>query len=1460
MTGKDDSSINSESMKFASRKMFSGLGKTLFLWFLAISLVPLTIMSLVSFRNAHSSLRKDAIQSLSASLKDKKKFFAAYFSERLKDITLQTDLQVNIELLIELRQAFLKSGLPVEEFINTIEYRNITANRSYDIGNFAAIYGYYDVLLIDVDGGVLFSVMGEDDLGTNIFTDKFADTEFSRACWETLETGQPVAGDLEFYAPTNNALVLFLGKAMVDANGEKIGLMAFKMPIHQINDIMQESTGLGNKGQAYLVGKDLLMRSDSRFEEQSSMLKRRIDTEVVRNWMNSEKVFSEIANPEEYRQAIQNGEIDSAIATEGKMDIYQGPYGDDVLGGYTRLDSLENLGLKWIMIAEINVDEAFRPVSLLRKIVYGLATGTGIFVVLLALTVTRRIIVPVRELSRWSRRIASGDLSYSDIHSGPNEIGELAESFKVVVDSFRGISDVCQAIAIGDYSKSIELRSDKDSLSTSVNQMAENLRAVVRQANAVAEGDYSTEILPKSDKDELAIALLNMTTRLSEMTDDNEKQDWFKAGYNELNDVMRGINDLELISNNIIAFLAEYLNAFVGAFYVLNDQKVLVLAGGYAHKQEADFPKEFKIGEALVGQVARDGSPMLIEEVPLDYIKIDSGLGDSVPHSLAVVPFYYNQQVSGVIELGAFHRFSHIQMEFLERVVDNIGIAIESANAHRKMTQLLDQTRKQAEKLKLQQDELWKSNEVLEEQTKALEESEKHLQSQQEELRVANEELEERTQALEEQRDAIRTKNKELEFAQLEIKQKANELEIANTYKSEFLANMSHELRTPLNSILILSQLLSSDEKHTLSEKQLEYASTIHSSGGDLLTLINEILDLAKVESGKMELHPDNMDLIEFTQGIERLFKPVAKDKGLDFTINIETSVPEIIKTDVQRVQQIVRNLASNAFKFTHKGGVTLSIGRPSADVDLSKSGLRRDNAIAISVADTGIGVPGHKKDLIFEPFQQADGTTSRQYGGTGLGLSISREFARFLGGELHMESEEGQGTVFILYLPEKIQEETEKDNKQENKSFVRKPYTREKEVQVTSGPGEQNIEDNRRIMMPGDQTLLIIEDDLNFAKVLIEQANSKGFKCFHAEDGETGLHFADFHKPCAIILDIGLPGIDGWEVMERLKENPDTRHIPVHFISAEDSIIEAMQMGAIGFLTKPVTLDKLNMALLKIKKTALKSVKKLLIVEDDDVQRKSIMALIGNGDVEITDAATGERAWELLNKERFDCMILDLGLKDISGFDLLEKIKTNENLSKIPIIVNTGRDLSREEEAKLQRYTDSIIVKGVRSAERLLDETNLFLHRIEANLPPEKQRVHRISYDKEAVLNDKTILLVDDDMRNIFAIASVLEEKGMKIIIARNGIESLEKLDKKPEIELVLMDIMMPEMDGYEAMQRIREQGRFKDLPIIALTAKAMKGDKNKCIEAGANDYLAKPVDIDKLLSLLRVWLYKQH
>ena len=1057
------------------------------------------------------------------------------------------------------------------------------------------------------------------------------------------------------------------------------------------------------------------------------------------------------------------------------------------------------------------------------------------------------------------------------------------------------IEGIAGKIAKGDLKLGSRDGSESTGIFASLQMMIESLNQVVTQANQIAQGDYSAEFAPRSEEDTLGLALFMMTKTLRELTATNQEQDWIKTGQSSLNNEMLGEQKIEELTQRIINSLADYLNAQVGVFYLLKSDR-LVLTSSFAYQRRNNNYNELKIGEGLVGQAAREKKSILFSSIPDDHVQmmVDSGLGESKANNVLAVPLIYNDTLFGVIALGTSHEFTGLQLEFLGQVAENIGIGLNSAHSRSQTNELLKKATQQAEKLLRQQEELKVANEELEVQTKALTASEQSLRAQQEELRVTNEELEAhartlgnqkeelrvtneeletQTKALEEQRGAVQIKNRELERAKKKVEEKARALEITSKYKSEFLANMSHELRTPLNSLLILAEILKENKQGNLTEKEVSFAETIHKSGNELLNLINEVLDLAKIEAGKMDLHLEDVSLDELTDYVKYNFQHQVEEKGLTLNIERDSGAPERIYTDFQKVQQIVKNLLSNAIKFTDRGAISFRLDLPSPDVDFSDTDIDPGHAIAITVSDTGIGIPEEKQNLIFEAFQQADGSTSRKYGGTGLGLSISRELVKSLGGKLDLHSNKVKGCVFSLYLPlnHDLQSSSIDMSSMSNVDHV----PQEMPVSSTAGPSANGktdahqtevrpalIKDDRESLSSGqrsvnDRILLIIEDDPQFSKIVLELAREKGFKGLVAADGEIGLQMALEYKPMAIILDIDLPKVDGWMVMEELKIAPETRHIPVHFVSGMDKDIRAMKMGAIGFLTKPISQKDLEDAFQKIETTIARTVKHLLIVEDDQTLRESMVALISSMAAEISAVATGEEAFQLLTSQACDCLVMDLGLEDMSGFDLLDKIKSHESLAGLPVIVYTGKELSREEERQLKEYANSIIIKGAGSMERLLGEMTLFLHQVETDLPAEQQRMLKKAYDKDLILKDKTILLVDDDARSSFALSNRLEENSIKILRAFDGKDALQALSEHPEVDLILMDIMMPEMDGYETMQEIRKQDRFQKVPIIALTAKAMKGDKDKCLEAGANDYLPKPVDTSKLISLLRVWLF---
>lgn len=950
-------------------------------------------------------------------------------------------------------------------------------------------------------------------------------------------------------------------------------------------------------------------------------------------------------------------------------------------------------------------------------------------------------------------------------------------------------------------------------------------------------------------------------------------QSWLNANVARVTELLRGVSSLDQVSQTFISEFTPVLGAQFGAIYLkdANNPNLLTASGYYAGEGGGKPKDSFEIGQGLVGQSALDKEPIKLHEAPEDYISISSGFGDSHPDNISIYPLLFEDELLGVVEFASFTPFTALQSELLHQLANNLGVILNNISRRLVVEELLRESQAlteelqcQSEELQTQQEELRRSNENLEEQTDALKRSEELLQRQQGELEHYNTELVHKTRALEEQVQEVEEKKDEIEHARVQLEKQAMQLAVTSKYKSEFLANMSHELRTPLNSLLILSQLLAENKEANLSEKQVEFAHTIYMSGADLLKMIDEILDLSKVDAGKMELNYEEIPLTEVKTFVKQNFAPQAVKKGLSLRISFDEPLPDSLYTDSHRLKQILRNLLSNAFKFTSEGFIEFSVSRaePSSLPSFLPSEF---DYISIAVKDSGIGIPSDKRDIVFEAFQQVDGTTSRKYGGTGLGLSISRELARLLGGAIGLESREGQGSTFTLYLPVKghysllpgAVEAAAAHEAATLAEVVENLLPARTGDVIPAPPIPVMVEDDREDLSSDDKVLLIIEDDENFAKILLGMARGRGFKGLVALQGDTGLQMAKTHLPDAIILDIQLPVIDGWSILRELKGASQTRHIPVHVISVNEEVKQGLMMGAMAYLRKPSTKEALDRAFSQIENYTSSTLKHLLIVEDDEVQRRSIMELIGHDDVAITAVSTGREALNELRKQRYDCMVLDLMLDDMNGFELLDQIRDDEELNDLPIIIYTGKDLDSKEETRLRKYAESIIIKDVRSPERLLDETTLFLHRVEANLPEDKRKILQKLHNKEELFDGKKILLVDDDIRNVFALSSVLEGYQMEVKFAENGREALEMLVEQEDFDLVLMDMMMPEMDGYEAMRRIRQMPQYHKLPIIALTAKAMKEDRAKCIEAGASDYMKKPISTDQLLSLMRVWLY---
>ena len=915
---------------------------------------------------------------------------------------------------------------------------------------------------------------------------------------------------------------------------------------------------------------------------------------------------------------------------------------------------------------------------------------------------------------------------------------------------------------------------------------------------------------------------------------------WLRSGQTELASKSLGINSLEALAEAVLDHVVRYLGGSVAAMYFRNEDGVLRRIGAYGFSNEDARSKVIERGASLASQAAEENRLVRVKELPDDYLKVASSLGEAAPREIVIAPFNNFGKVKGVLEIGFLHPVRERDIEFLKLVGDAIGATVGAVVYRQRLQDALSESQALNEELQVQQEELRTANEELEEQSRALEETQSSLENQQAELEQTNDQLAEQALNLD-------MKNAALTEAQEQLRARALDLERASRYKSEFLANMSHELRTPLNSSLILAKLLSDNVPGNLNDEQVRFAQTIYSAGNDLLHLINDILDISKVEAGKLELMPEDLPVRRTVESLGRTFEPLAKQKDLRFTVTVEPNVPPSLHTDRQRLEQVLKNLLSNAVKFTEQGDVSLTVSATD------------EGWVQFTVVDSGIGIAQDQQERIFEAFHQADGTANRRFGGTGLGLSISRDLTSLLGGTLVVSSTPGEGSTFTLSMPRNGMVSAAPPAPRTAAPSPRpaRPAPAPAPVDlIEDAPVRTSFPDDRALAARGTRTVLVIEDEPEFARILFDLAHDLDYRCLVALTAGEGLELAAGQGPDAILLDIRLPDSSGLSVLQQLKDNPATRHIPVHVVSSMDNAGEALHLGAIGYALKPTSREQLEEVFRKLQQKSAQQIKRVLLVEDDERQRDSVVSLIADADVKIDAVGTGEEALALLRTEIFDCMIIDLKLPDMQGNELLEQMSHEDLFSFPPVIVYTGRNLTRDEEAELLKYSRSIIIKGARSPERLLDEVTLFLHKVESQLSTERQTMLKTVRGRDRVFEGRTILLVDDDVRNVFALTAALEQRGANVEVGRNGFEAIAKLDEIPGIDLVLMDVMMPGMDGLEATRRIRADGRFNRLPIISITAKAMKDDQEQCLAAGANDYLAKPIDLARLYSLLRVWM----
>ena len=1050
----------------------------------------------------------------------------------------------------------------------------------------------------------------------------------------------------------------------------------------------------------------------------------------------------------------------------------------------------------------------------------------------------------VRGIVKVVTAVANGDLKQNLTVKSKGEVAALAETINNMTDTLAIFADQVTSVArevgvdgrLGGQANVPGAAGTWKALTGNVNLLAANLttqvRAIAEVATAVTKGDLtrSVQVDARGEVAELKDNINTMIDNLRLTTDRNTEQDWLKTNLAKFTNMLQGQRDLTTVGRLLLSELTPLVHAQQGVIYQVESEELqsMRLLSAYADDGANGHPQRLRIGEGLIGQCASDKRRLLITEMPDHAVPIGSALFKVKPANIIVLPVLFENQVKAVIELASVKEFTALQTMFLEQLTASIGIVLNSIEATMQTEGLLKQSQQLAGE----------------------------LQTQQRELQQTNEQLEQKAQQLAERNVEVERKNQEIEQARRALEEKAAELALTSKYKSEFLANMSHELRTPLNSILILGQQLADNPDGNLTSKQTEFARTIHGAGTDLLNLISDILDLSKIESGTVTVEAEEIFFSNLLDAVGRPFRHEAETRQLSFKVDLDPSLGRSLTTNSKRLQQVLKNLLSNAFKFTDRGGIQLKVfaapvGWTSTHPVLSQA----QSVVAFEVADTGIGIPAEKQKIIFEAFQQADASTSRKYGGTGLGLAISRELSSLLGGEIHIRSAPGVGSTFTLYLPIAYA----------GPSVAMRPTTLPAShapapsmpIVLPERPIEQ-IPDDRHEIQPGDSILLIVEDDPHYCRVLIDLARVKGFKVLVAMRGADALELAKQYQPNAVSLDVFLPDMLGWSVLSQLKQNPLTRHIPVQIITLDEDKHHGLARGAFSFVTKPTSTEGVEAALRRIKEYSTPRRKRLLVVEDNPAEQLSISELLGYDDVEIETAGTGRDALAALRRHPADCVVLDLRLPDMSGFEVLEQLGADETLSEVPVVVFTGRELSAEEDARLHTMARSIVVKGVESPERLLDETALFLHRVVTDLPIEKQRMLERLTTSDEDLVSRTVLLVDDDARNIFALSSVLERRGMRVLTATTGNEAIKLIESNNDIAIVLMDIMMPEMDGYQTMEEIRKNANFRRLPIIALTAKAMKGDREKCLDAGASDYLAKPVNTEQLLSALRSWLHR--
>ncbi len=1460
---------------FFSQLFTPGLGRTLLYRFLIISVLPMSFVAYISIQNSVQTITQDQTDKLAAIAKAKHNHLAAYFTSTITNIRLQAELENTVNFLQAMKLA-LKSSRDKQANKSLLEvtkghqWAAIEEEYGADFSRFLTTYDYVDILLLDNAGNVLYSIRRDSDLGSNVFTPELELNFFSVTAKKALDTGIPVYSDMHIYAPYHNKVASFIMQAVVNQYGDKLGVLAIHLSQHPIQKIMQESTGLGTSGETYLLGRDLLMRSNSRFSQDKNILLTSVKTNNTQLW-------------QQYLDKKSNNNSEEEIPPDAvnvqDIQLYEGYRGFNVYGAQL---AMEFSGVPMMLMAELSEAEALMPMQDLLYRVAFMVVLTFFIVLVFSIFSTRAITQPIIQLTIWARHLSAGHLVKEIIISPNNEIGELNNTFNELVDSFQEVIAVIEALAVGDLTKNIAPRSDDDVLVKTLNQLNNAMQGVVDQAEDIAKGNYDTEILPRSDLDVLGTSLQLMTKNLRSSRKNSERQNWLKSSLADITDILSGDNEIDKLARELSSYFSKTFKAHVAVLFTVdssNSEPTLIFTGGFAVGGEKNVKRSIKFGESLVGQCAQNQEILVLHDSPDDYLKVNSVLGESTASEVIIAPFITNKTVKGVIEIGGFEQFDSVFIELLRLSSDAIAVAFD-------FCWNLKHTRKLLATTQQQQTDLAQSNVILKQQTQKLKDSEIELRDQSTALSHINRELTSRGEILERQK-------KYLENAKKETEEKAIALEEASKYKSEFLANMSHELRTPLNSLLILAGILAENADGNLTADDVESAEVIQESGNNLLNLINEILDLSKVESGQMTLIDDELKISNFTKIFNARFLHMAHKKSIEFKVSIDENLPKHFISDDVKLNQIINNLISNAIKFTDTGTVTLNIHKLCNSDTLA--GV--DDVIAFTVIDSGIGIAQNKQSAIFEAFQQADGSTSRSYGGTGLGLSIALSFAQLLGGDIQVKSEVGKGSQFSLYLPlnKPSQEQTPPHEEAVNASHT-----------LYFPHHDMPLVDDRAALQDSKKLLLIVEDDPNFAKIVFNECHKQNCQAIVASDGETGLQLISQYMFDGIILDYMLPGMDGGDMLVSIKENPATQHIPVHIVSAMENLEDLRSLGAIDQVKKPISHEKMA-SIIQSLGGDMPAAIHVLIVEDDPASLYALKRLLNPEGVNINGVGDAQSAFNALQVALYDIMILDLGLPDFSGISLLGKIDDDISISLPKVVIHTGIDLSASEYKQLEKFTDRIVIKSTHSHERLLAELHSFIQPFAdtatkatttnqksllpvvnngkaqetqaeesagslnttipkdaptplqpvSNLKPAQVEANEsarnpISADGKVDFKNKSILLVDDDMRNTFALAKVLRKYQLTVRLASSGAQSLSLLKEFDDIELVLMDIMMPEMDGYETIKRIREQAKYEHLTIIAVTANAMPGDDQLCFDAGANEYIPKPVDVNLLAKLL--------